>query len=310
MAGRIAEGEAIQMTYYHIKIGKGNREADRWLGGRSPLDRPAAVIYFDDLPEEEYENGGGTPRARDFWLCGRNPQRQKSAFVLIRAGEVWFLRPAGPVRFLPTVRHGRRRILPKAMPVEILKKVSTKEVPFVLATMPTNRFLSSGTFRKIGHPGNLRAIDVVLGNPQRGPLWEGDRGEPERLIQCLASVEFETLVARIFEAAGCHVPAYRGGCIQDIDIVARNPTGRTLSLGGVHIRPRESLSCQVKLQLKGERRPEGADVVVCGERSGDGVLGADWVLDRVLEAPPVREWLRRSLAWLPESFRAVYGLGK
>jgi len=298
------------MTYYYLKIGRGNGDADAWLAGRNPLGCPAAVIYFDDRPEEVYFEGEGEAQARAFWQCGREHADRQAVFIVIFAGEVWFLRPAGPIQFLRAIWHGRRRILPKAMPVEIFKRVSTREVPFVLATMPTNRYLSSGTFRKIGHPGNLRAIDVVLGNPPRGALWECDRGQPERLIQCLSSVEFETLVARIFEAAGCHVPAYRGGCIPEVDIFAHNPTRRMISLGDVGIRPRRSLSCQVKLKLREGWRPQGADVVICGERNGEEVLGADWVLNRVLESPSVRRWLQRSLAWLPEGFLGVYGLGK
>ena len=37
---------------------------------------------------------------------------------------------------------------------------------------------------------------------------------PEQLLDCLSSVELETLVAKIFEAAGCFVPAHRGAVFE------------------------------------------------------------------------------------------------
>ena len=66
------------------------------------------------------------------------------------------------------------------------------------------------------------------------------------LLECLGSVELETLVAKVFEAAGCFVPAYRGGCIQDLDLFAHNYRAVDIELDGLVVPAGERISIQVK----------------------------------------------------------------
>jgi hypothetical protein len=66
----------------------------------------------------------------------------------------------------------------------------------------------------IKHYGNCKALNFML----TGITPEVDSFE--HYLRCLSSMEFETLIAKIFEEQGYFVPAYRGGTLRRYDLFA------------------------------------------------------------------------------------------
>ena len=297
------------MNYFFLKIGKGNSEAIQWLEGRSPnpFGRPAAVIYFDNLTEKDYRDGKGTRQSRDFFEIGAKQElRNETRMVVVCRGEVWILKPAGKVTFMAEIeRPDQSRCTPKAMPVDVLTRRPMKDVPPVLACIGVNQFYAQGTFRPINHWGNFKAIDWTVGPPFKGEHWDLTKQGKAQLLECLGSVEFETLIAKLLEAKGCFVPAYRGGVIQHIDLFAHNDGKNDLDLGGLKIPAGKSSSIQVKTWSNGQAKSDAVDYLIGFDVKP---FDAEWVFKQVFECPSALAWLRRSLNWLPRELLSKFQL--
>lgn len=292
------------MNYFYLKLGEKNCEADERLGN----PRPTASVYFDNCSERDYEAGRGKSQARLFWECGQAKNRKETVMVVIKQGRIWLLQPTGGVTFSKPWSHpGGFQLTTKTMPVEILWSGFCKDVPPVLAGMGSSQHHGRRTFTQSQHWGNIKAIDYVLGRATDARLpasdeWNLKKQGAAQLLECLGSTELETLVGKLFEARGCHVPAYLGGTLKDIDIFAYNDTNQMLRIGQIAIPKRSRISIQVKT-WKPISCPLGVDYLigldaVCGKQTFD----AEWLLDRVRETAPVAEWMKRSLAWLPRPF--------
>ena len=313
------------MNYYYLKIGEGNVLANDWLNGKNPLGKPAAVIFFDNRGKSDYVSRSKKldPQAQDFYDCGLAVNRDNARFVVIDDGIIWILRPASAVRFLKAKSEepGGEAILQKVMPVKKLVKMSLSEVPLLLAGMPADQYLCRGTFRRIGHWGNLKALDMVLKKVRRikpdpeADHWKEKDQTADQLLECLGSTGLETLVARIFEEAGCFVPARAGGSMKDIDLFAHNDRALPLSVGPatgkrIIVKAGKSISLQVKMWPKGKDRKKSphVDALVGIDVKGPGAFGSDWILAAARHYPGTKRWLARSLNWLPEAFRRKFDL--
>ena len=295
------------MKYYYLKIGAGNSRAEDYLAGQNPLKRPAAVIYFDPLAEADYEKGLGKSQPREFWQCGLGDFRQ-TVMVVIHSGKVWILRPDGRVHFGPEFSHSTGPLTPKMLPVEILAEKTAAEVPMVLASMGVNQYFTRGTFREVNHWGNFKAIDVVLNQAGVGQHWDKEKQTAAQLLECLSSMELETLIAKLLEEHGCFVPAYRGGLMKDIDLFAHNDREGSLDLGGLSIPPGGRVSIQIKSWSGKIECPKTVDYLIGLDVRDRNAFDAGWILGRVLEAPATRTWLRRSLEWLPSEYLKIFQL--
>jgi hypothetical protein len=319
------------IRYFFLKIGAGNSLASAWLGGKNDLGCPAAVIFFDTLAQPEYETAARSglkpdeiaSQAFDFYRCGLVENWPTTRMVVIYGSKLCLLRPKGPVQFLtPKPEESSGQILTrKAMPVETMVDQPLCNVPAVLAGLPADQYLSRGTFRPIGHWGNLKAIDMVL-HQFAGiePDWESDHWDVKQqtaaqLLECIGSTGLETLVARILEDAGCFVPARTGGVLRDIDLFAHNDTKTDIRIGGglcgtMVIPAGESISVQVKTWPTGKDRFKAGTVnyLVGLDVAGASAFDADWLLAAAIQCDGVREWLSRSLGWLPQGFREQFGL--
>lgn len=300
--------------FYH-KIGSGNKHAEAWLSGINPLQRPAAVISFGDVTVEDIKEGrmeGGShskQQARDFI---ETPEKNwNETYIVVVNTKAWFLKPAGFIEECRSSWEGGQNRLLKIMPVQIIKKKRLDEIPFILVSINSNRWLGSGTYRKITskkNRGNLKAIYAVLGKEWE-PTWYGE--SPLSLLECLSSVELETLVAKIFETQGFFVPAYRGGCLKGIDLLAYNQSPKLIHLHPsnrdvIEISPGEALSIQVKggAKIKKDSIPRGTVLIGYGNSFEDEYVTSfdgDWLLKQVKGSPQVENWLRRSLEWVPET---------
>jgi hypothetical protein len=123
-----------------------------------------------------------------------------------------------------------------------------------------------------------------------------------------SSVGFETLIAKLLEVHGCFVPAYRGGCIQDVDLFAHNDGPHNLQMGGLTIAAGKSAAIQVKTWSGGMWKPVSVDCLVGLGLVRAKAVGQERVLNQVRKCPSVSRWLERSLYRLPSSLLAKYGL--
>ena len=221
--------------------------------------------------------------------------------VVVTGGKVRILKPAGPVKVLPSEPNEEGQPhTPKAMPVEVVACRFCKEVPPVLAGIAANKFYARGTFRLIEREwGNHKAIDWVAGNVHSDDYWNRSENGPDQLLECLGSTEMETLVAKVFEAHGCFVPAYRGGVMKDIDLFAHNDSAHPIAIGPITVPAKGNISIQVKRWADGMKCPTGVDWLVGLGVKGPRTIDGAKLLRLVLEAPSVRQWLERSLHWLP-----------
>ena len=287
--------------FVYAKIDTANRSADRYLKGDCEIGIPCVPIYFDGSADNEADfllSGGAKKQGQLFFECGRNPTGKY--IVVIYSGEVVLLEPSGPIRFAKSqVQPGYDGNV-KLLPVREIIRQPVKDVPEILAGINANRYYSSGTFREISDNGNRTALQCLLDKSKvRIPI----QCTAINALECLSSVELETLVAKVFEELGCFVPAYRGGIIKDIDLFIHNKGSNELSLCGIALLPKSRYAVQVKLRTDLKRPPHGVDYLITGaEVSAPSVFGASWFSSAIKCSPTTRNWLFTSLTWLPDAY--------
>jgi len=296
------------MQCYYLKIGKSNSLATDWLAGKNPLKCPAAVIFFGPRPIKDLHNNS---QVNDFYLSSLPEERDNTIMVTIGNGKAWFLKPAGEIVELVPPPDATQSLdsLWKMMPVEVISEQELSKVPPVLAGINANAFLSRGTYRKITNWGNLKAIYCSLQKPLPDEHLKMENCNALRLFECLSSVEPETLIAKIFEAAGCFVPAYRGGYVRDVDLFVHNDKDEGINLGSLIIPAHKGLSIQVKGRTWLQECPRGVDCLIgFGVPQAPNCFDEEWLLTQVRCFPKVNTWLNRSLDWLPQEFLIKCGL--
>ncbi len=293
--------------YYYAKIGTGNNRAEASLRGENEIGMPAIPIYFESEPRTKAEflsiyRPRSNKDVQDYFACGENNEGKH--IVVIHDGQVHFLEPSGDVDFKesndPTWA-GYVKLLPVRY-TDPPKKLSITKVPAILAGMAASQWLARGTFREIRNEGNIIAIQAMLKQQINVP----DNASIKHALNCLSSVEFETLIAKLFEEAGCFVPAYRGGNIQGVDIFAINKSTSLINLAGLTIEPAMAMSIQVKLSTPLTAPPQGVDILVgMGITESTNCLGENWLALALAERPKTRRWLVQSLEWLPPEYQAI-----
>lgn len=215
------------MKYFYSKIGKGNSLVqDYIIDGNTPIKTPAVPIFFNSEPsnrKEFLEKGDAKEQGINFFWCSDN--LDKTTIIVIYEGELFLLKPTREIVFYEDGENGFIKLLP----VEIIVRERLSNVPVILSSMTANAYYYTGTFREIKDIGNIRAIQSV----RKYNLTPFNVDSPEDLLYCLGSIELETLIAKIFEDAGCFVPAYRGGAIKGIDIFVKNITKSDISIGDI-----------------------------------------------------------------------------
>jgi len=104
---------------------------------------------------------------------------------------------------------------------------------------------------------------------------------------CLSSIEFETLIAKIFEEQGYFVPAYKGGSLENIDLVCEKDG--------------EKKSIQIKLQMEEEHYDEDIDLYYCIINNAiptDNIKNCEIIKEELKNCPNTKYWLNRTLDWV------------
>jgi hypothetical protein len=289
----------VEVRYFYAKIHEHNSLAGPYLGGEGEMRKPAIPIWFNCEPDDKAEfldRGGAREQGRNFFWCGEN--NDHAYIVVIYEGKLFLAKPIGDVEF----RHSRLREnvegFVKLLPIKKVKEMPLVEAPSVLASMTANTYYNTGTFREISDPGNIKALETVL----FGKITKPEENNPEEILNCLGSVGFETLIAKLFEEQGCFVPAYRGGATQGIDIIAFNDSKNEIRVGHIEVPPGSAISIQVKRRTSLEKPPPGCDYLISVNRD------SEWIIDVVNDTTHTKRWLERSLDWLPEDYLRMNGL--
>jgi hypothetical protein len=309
------------MRYFFHKLGYGNSDVGKYLGPAQPGESGKIAIFFGESSIEECRAGKKGRDALEFCLAGDPENRVQTRVVIVAQREIWVLQPSGPVvegeRFKGRDRQPDRI---KLMPVTVLARKPITVIPHLLASMASNAYWSRGTFREIG-----RAAPATGG----GETWDGwphqlaielQLPEAIRQLRCpslkqgalllfLSSVELETVIAKIFEESGCFVPAYRGGNMADIDILAYNDSSNVIRIGDRSLAPGSALAIQVKSWMREPPRVvEGVLSVSLNLHRKDKGKGWDAALlwHLIERSPQTFAWLQRSLAWHPLDLKTQY----
>jgi hypothetical protein len=176
----------------------------------------------------------------------------------------------------------------KGIKIEILKEVEIKKCPLILITVKSNRYMSSGTFRKLNpisesnsYFGNILSIQYLLTNEmQELKTFRG-------YLFCLSSLEFETLIAKMFEEKGYFVPAYKGGFIKNYDLFCTKDD--------------KTISLQIKLEMELDYFNESIDYFYCiNNNMGSEVKIKNWknIEEELEKCPNTKKWLSKTLHWV------------
>lgn len=303
----------------------GQTAARHWLG----TGIPRAPIFYGMRTIQEILNdpsalAGRARREAQLFLTLptlARTQKFQAVIVTIDDGTVWFYGPANDAvseeasdrETLPATANDVEA-RPKFFPICHLREpLACSDVPLVLATMRANPAFCRGTFTEIlpsRYPGNIAAICAKLGFPVCPKIGS---------LDVLSPVEFETLVAKLFEEAGCFVPAHRGGTGEAVDLFVDT---QTIAAAVLPLKTNDVISVQVKLHLPSSVADLRAwlqksdrhwlilnDNVSESQRHSFGVtsprvLDQSWTKSLLSRSQTTSKWLKRSTYWLAAAMQA------
>jgi len=304
----------MEDRFYLLNI----KHSHPWAPDKSPAeywldDRGAAPTFYGDCTVDAVREGtlnglrrGEQPALFVHLLAQATREGFRPVFITIDSGKIWIYSPLrGPFEDAPVkAPKGPSDDLPKYFEVEIITTASVADAPLVLSSMRVNRWLSSGTFvplTGIQYRGNIEAARMLAG------LTE----QPISRLDCLSSVELETLVAKLFEEQGFFVPAYRGGSVDGFDLIVEPPTSPVPALFDL-AEEGAALAIQVKLRLSDKSdahawlvKPRRRYLITAQntvpkklELVAERVLTRSWLTQALAISPLTRQWLERSTRWV------------
>lgn len=287
------------MKYYILNINyNGKSEVDYWLD-----ERGMAPVFYDCCTLDQIRNGVGhniRPQAyTDAKRFVETFDTISNDNIVFSIGNefVYIFRQAGSLQEIEDNRH--KKDLVKFFKIDILRKIKIKDCPLVLVSIKANRFIQAGTFRDLNHDrylGNTKALEYLINNKTVNVT------NYEKYLQCLSSLEFETLIAKYLEEKGLFVPAYKGGFLRNYDLFCRNLGQTNIILGETVIRPNESISIQIKLHLNNDHKKQldGVDLFFCISSDFEDKKVYDWhyLLENIAPNSSTISWLNNSLYWV------------
>ncbi|QWU99332.1 hypothetical protein [Francisella salimarina] len=265
--------------YFFSKCGAGNRDFKKYV-----LDSNSPSIFINyEVESKDRESflakNSAKSQGKYFFECSDN--LDTSFIISIYEQKIYIMKPISEVQF--AYNEDVKGYL-KHLPIKIMEELELAKIPSILAGIMCNRHYSSGTFREIKNFGNIQAIKKILGQDIDKSCYN--------YLDCLGSVEFETLIAKIFEEKGFYVPAYRGGYIKDYDLIAKNISNNVISIFDKKIKPNDFLYIQVKLKTN----------KLCGEDQKNilniSLYDHKKILKELQSLKNTYEWLKRALSWI------------
>lgn len=301
------------MKYFILNINyNGGSEVDYWLN-----ERGLAPIFYGQLKlttikekvrvDEELKKEAGYPigpqayaDARRFVDVFSTINREVIAFS-IGNEDMYIYQQDGPLYENKVGDKKYKNDLIKCFRIKLLKKVKIKECPLVLASIKANRYIQSGTFRDLNdkkYLGNIKALEYLISGKSV------EVSNYMQYLQCLSSLEFETLVAKYLEEKGLFVPAYKGGYLKNYDLFCRNIGEKVVVLNNITIQSKTSISVQVKLSLEREHKEilDRVDLFFCLNNNSafkdNKVCDWKYMKNNILEGSTTKKWLKTNLDWV------------
>ncbi|MDO8676464.1 MAG: hypothetical protein Q7K16_02330 [Candidatus Azambacteria bacterium] len=285
------------MKYYILNINYDKKsQVDYWLG-----DRRLAPVFYGNSALEQIRSGVDhkiPPQAYvDAKRFVHTFDKINESNIIFSIGDrfVYVFKQGGLLKEIK--ENSYKKDLIKCFEIKLLKKVEIKDCPLVLVSIKANRYIQSGTFRDLNddkYLGNTKALEHLLnGKVVVVPNYA-------RYLQCLSSLEFETLIAKYLEEKGLFVPAYKGGFLKNYDLFCRNLGTSNIILGDMVIRPKDSLSVQVKLNITHDHKKdlERVDLFFCINSTVKDKKIFNW---RYLEkniSGNTKTWIETVLDWV------------
>lgn len=284
------------MSYFILNINLNKlSKVDHWMD-----ERKIAPIFYGFATLDNIRNNSEHKLPKQAYADAKlfvdtfSPSINQTAIIFSIGDQyVYFYKQAGELKEIEKTKEN----LVKGFQVKLIKRIKISDCPLVLVTIKSNRYISAGTFRKIEgekYYGNINAIDYIL-NKRKVVVESFDR-----YLQCLSSLEFETLVAKYLEELGFFVPAYKGGFIRNYDLFCKNISNKSIVVLSKKVSPNSSLATQVKLRMNKKIIRKYLDLYfciwsdVCLENIVDGVK----LYNLIKFTPETKQWLEQSLYWV------------
>jgi len=290
-----------------------------------------APIFFGPYKPEEYINAYKDNQPQQVKL---NKKQLKEAYNFIQLykedpearlitieKKIWIYKIIGQIKYESTDETIQKKsdqtiekIVPKYYDVEIMAEREMAKAPYILASMKTNQAFSRNTFTIINekkYGGNIAAIKSLIGELNDFKI------DP---LKTLSSVQLETLVVKIFEKNGAFIPAWRGGTLEDIDIIAEFEGNIPDNLLIKKIKEK-NINIQVKSQLYDDSKVKDlkkslADsnnfflITADDEPHKDlkeyyekKYLTSKWIKKQIYNYDEIKKWYEECIKWLPPKNR-------
>ena len=282
-----------------------------------------APIFFGDYEHEDYTNAKkNKKKLEDFNTKQLNEAcefinlykvNKEARIITIGDEKIWIYKIKGQIK------NGNiefDKIRPKYYDIEFIKKkkyFKIEDVPYILATMKTNQAFSRNTFRKIDekkYEANIAAIKFLIGELNDFKI------DP---LKTLPSVQLETLIAKIFEKNKAFIPAWRGGTLKGIDIIAKFEKNIPYNLFKKKIKEKK-IRIQVKIQLNDKNKLEELKKLLEEHNfflitAEDGphkelekyheknYLTSKWIKKQIYNYDEIKKWYEECIKWLPTQNR-------
>jgi hypothetical protein len=281
-----------------------------------------APIFFDHYEHEDYTNAKkNKEKLGDFNTKQLNEacefinlykENKEARIITIGDEKIWIYKIKGQIK------NGNiefDKIRPKYYDIEFIKKKNFKieDVPYILATMKTNQAFSRNTFRKIDekkYEANIAAIKFLIGELNNFKI------DP---LKTLPSVQLETLIAKIFEKNKAFIPAWRGGTLKGIDIIAKFEKNIPYNLFKKKIKEKK-IRIQVKIQLNDKNKLEELKklleesnffLITAEDGPLEGLekyheknyLTSKWIKKQIYNYDEIKKWYEECIKWLPTQNR-------
>lgn len=304
------------MKYYYLQIKEGHKPffdcVDKWLDKY----HFAAIFSLNSIDEFLSDKKGLSKDSKNFVkifyedkeesilvsIGSKEENNKKSDYLYIYKKSGKLSEYMGQSKYKVDTSH--YKIKPDnviGFPITLLAEIPVVKAPLVLSTIKSNQYLSRGTFKELwkkstkddpestfnSYFGNRKAIDYLKsGEPVKVDNFE-------QYLECLSSIEFETLIAKIKEEQGYFVPAYKGGSFKDYDILC--------------FKKDKEEYIQTKLNLSKDTFKDYKDIkdlnIYCVHSEVDkqiyqNIFNYEDIQKQLEKCPETKKWLKRSLNWV------------
>ena len=316
-----------QTKYYNLNIKLSSKiktdKPDLFHATYNLEKRSRAPIFFGPYKPEQYIDAYDKKEK----LEGLNKKQLHEAYNFIQLykkdpearlitidEKIWIYKIIGQIKYESTDAIVQKKsdqisekIVSKYYDVEIIK-TRDEDVPYILESMKTNQAFSRNTFTMIDekkYGGNIAAIKFLIGELNDFKI------DP---LKTLSSVQLETLVAKIFEKNGAFIPAWRGGTLKDIDIIAKFDGNIPDNLLIKKIQEKDKdINIQVKIKLNDENnvndfkkfleKPNTFLITGDDEPIYKLYLTSKWIKKQIYSYDEIKKWYEKCIEWLPTQNR-------